>query len=295
MTHLLMYSLLGICIHARPFSQRTKGSSYISGETRVEEKAKGDLRVSELSEGDVIFGIMRSQRKPAWCKVIAIFPASADTNKNTHDGLKTDHMVTVHPYKKGDKRMGVVYTLTTDCDVSVNSAGHAFSPISTTFCRRELTWSDYITVMSAIRRVSNHTGYFWFDTTGNHDNDTINVPHWFHKLHEICRELLLCARDGQCKSFEVMMETFAHEHQNKGYVEVVERVFSNMSSDVEKQKGQTITDVVVQHSGNHTVPFIAVGCATGVLLVIAVIIVMCGVRIMEKEGKESKEKYINEH
>lgn len=42
-------------------------------------------------------------------------------------------------------------------------------------------------------------------------------------------------------------------------------------------------------------PFMAVGCGIGVLLVIAVIIVMCGVRIMEKEGKESKEKYINEH
>lgn len=64
MTRLLMYSLLGICIHARPFSQRTKGSCSIFGEMKVEEKMKGVVRVSELSEGDVIFGMTAYERKP---------------------------------------------------------------------------------------------------------------------------------------------------------------------------------------------------------------------------------------
>ena len=125
MTGLLMYSLLGICIHGRPFSPRMKGSSSMSGEMRVEEQVKGVVRVSKLSEGDVIFGIIGSQRKPAWCMVVAFFSTAADTNKITLDGFKTDHMVadhTIHPYTKGDKRMGEVYTLVTDCDTSVNSA-----------------------------------------------------------------------------------------------------------------------------------------------------------------------------
>jgi len=279
-------------IHARPFSQGTKGNSAISGETRVEEKTRGDVRVSELSEGDVIFGVLGSQRKPAWCKLTAVFPAPVDTNKNTHDGLETDHMVTAHSNKEGDKRMGVVYTLATDCAVSVNSTWQAFSPISTAFCPRELTWRDYITLMSALRRVSNHTGYLLFgDTSGYHDNGTAKVPHWFYKLHELCRQLLLCARDGQCKSFKSLMETFAHE----GYVEMAERVFLNMSSDVEKQEGRTITEMVVHHGGNRSLPFIAVGCAMGALLVMAVVIVMCGARIMEKEGKNNKEKFTNDH
>ena len=259
----------------------------------MEEKTRGDVRVSELSEGDVILGIIGSQRKPAWCKVIAVFPASADTNKNTHNGLKADHMLTVHPYKKGDKRVGVAYTLVTDCDV--NSAGQAFSPISTAFCPPERpTWRDYITLMSAIPKVSNQTGYFLFDTPGYHDNGTARLLHWFDKLQEICRQLLLCARDGQCNSFEVMMETFDHKHQNKGYVDIAEGVFSNMSGDVEKQ-GRTVTEVVVEHSRNHSVPFIAVGCAIGALLVIAVVIVICGVRLMEKKGKQSKEQFTNDH
>ena len=163
MTRLLMFSLLGICVHTRPSSQRTKGNSSIFGEMMVEEKTKGVVRVSELSEGDVIFGIMRSQRKPAWCKVIAVFPAAADTNQITHEGFKTNHKVTDHtvrPYKNGDRHMSPIYTLETDCDSSVNSAGQAFSPNSPAFCPRELTWTEYIILVSAVRRVTNHTQYF---------------------------------------------------------------------------------------------------------------------------------------
>ena len=293
MTGLLMYSLLGICIHARPFSPRMKGSSSISGEMRMGKQAKGAVRVSELSKGDVIYGIIGSQRKPAWCKVVAFFPTAADTNKLTFDGFKTDH--TARPYKKGDKRIGEVYTLVTDCDTSVNSGGEAFSPMSTSFCRLVLTWKDYNTVMSAIRRVFNHTGYFWLDTSEYNDNGTVKVPHWFHKLYERYHQLLLCSGDGQYKSFEVMMETFAREHQDNGYEEIAELFFTNMSGDVEKQEGGTITTLVGQQGENHTVPFKSVGSAIGVLLVIAVIIVMCGLRMMEKEdGKQGQEQFSNE-
>lgn len=300
MTGLLMYSLLGICIHARPFSPSMKGSSSISGEIRKEEQTKRVVCVSELSEGDVIFGIMGSQRKPAWCKVVAFFPAAADTNKITLDNFKTDHMVIVqpvHPFMKGNKRMGEVYTLVTDYNTSVNSARGAFSPTSASFCRLELSWKDYITMLSAVRRVFNHTGYFWFDTSGYSDKRTATVPHWFYKLHERHYHLLLCARDGpEYKSFEVLMETFAPEHRDKGYEEIVGLFFTNRSGDVEKQEGGTITALVGQHVENHTVPFIAVGSAIGVLLVIAVIIVLCGLRMMEKEeGKQDKEPFINEH
>ena len=91
------------------------------------------------------------------------------------------------------------------------------------------------------------------------------------------------------------MENFAREHRNKGYVEIAGRVFSTMSRDVEKQEGGTITEVVDLHGGSHTVSFIAVGCTIAVLLVIAVIIVMGGARMMEKDGHKGKEPFSNEH
>ena len=81
----------------------------------MEEQTKGLIRVSQLSEGDVIFGITGAERKPAWCKVVAVFPAAGGKNTTTHDGFTADHMVidhTVHPYgKKGEVHMGPVYTL----------------------------------------------------------------------------------------------------------------------------------------------------------------------------------------
>ena len=291
MTGLLMYSLLGICIHARHISPRMKGSTSISGKMRVEEQAKSVVRV---------FGIIGSQQKPAWCIAVAFFSTAADTNKITLDNLKTDHMVTdhtVHSYKMGDKHIGEVCVLVTDCDSSVNSEGWAFSPMNTSFCRLELTWKDYIIMMSAVvRRVFNHTGYFWFDTSGYSDKRTAKVPYWFHKLHERYHQLLPCARDSQFKSFEVLMETFAHEHRDKRYEEILELFFTNMSGDVEKQEGGTFTSVAGQYSENHTVPIIAVGSAIGVLLVIAVIAVLCGLRMMEKEASiQGKEPLTNEH
>ncbi|XP_078374090.1 uncharacterized protein LOC144657610 [Oculina patagonica] len=267
--------------------------SCVSGDIRVEEKKKGVVRVTQLTEGDVIFGITGAERKPAWCKVVAVFPAAGGKNKTTHNGFTADHMVidhTVHPYgKKGEERMSPVYTLATDCDASVNAAGQAFSPISTAFCPHELSWSEYITLMSAIRRITNRTGYFWFDTSAYHDNETAMVPHWIDQLHQICHQLLLCSREGRCQGFENVMAEFVHEHLNKEYVEVVEQVFPKMGGDVEKEQAGTITEVVRPQRSSHLVLFAVVGGAMVVLLVIAVATLLYRVRVMKKKAEEKQD------
>ena len=186
---------------------------------KIEERTRGVVRVSELSVGDIIFGIAGPNRNPVWCNVSAVFPAAGGTNTTTHDGFTADHMVidnTVHPYgKKGGVRVGPVYTLATDCNASLNAAGQAFTPISTVFCPHELSWSAYITLMSAIRRFANRTGYFWFDTSVYQDNDTAMVPHWLNQLHQICHQLLLCSCQDRCQVLENVMTEFVHEHLNK--------------------------------------------------------------------------------
>ena len=239
---------------------------------KVEEKTKGLVLISQLSKGEVIFGITGAQRSPAWCKVVAVFPAAGGENKITHDCFTADHMVidhTVHPYgKKGAVHIGPVYTLTTDCDASVNAAGQAFTPISTAFCPHELSWSEYITLMSAIRRVANHTGYFWFDTSAYHDNDTAMVPHWIDQLHQICHQLLLCSRKGRCQAFENVMAEFVHKHLNKKYVEVIEQVFPNIGGDVNKGQAGTMTEVVRPQKSSHIMLFSVICSALVVLLII---------------------------
>ena len=42
-------------------------------------------------------------------------------------------------------------------------------------------------------------------------------------LHDMCTELLRCAREGECQSFENVMEAFVHAHLNKPYMEIVDR------------------------------------------------------------------------
>ena len=264
------------------------GGACVSGEMEIEEKTKGVVRVSELSEGDIIFGMTGPERKPAWCKVLAVFPAVRGKNRTTHDGFTADHMVTghtVHPYgEKGETRVGPVYTLATDCDASVNTAGQAFTPISTAFCPHELSWSEYITLMSAIRRFANRTGYFWFDTSVYHDNDTAMVPHWLDQLHQICHQLLLCSRQDRCQGLENVMAEFVHGHLNKEYVEIVERVFPNMGGDVNKQQAGTISEVVRSQESSYIVLFSVFGSAMVTLLIVAVALLLYRARV--KAGKK---------
>ena len=265
----------------------------VSGEMMVNEQSRGVVRVLELSEGDFIYGIVGEEWKHVWCKVEAVFPSAGGKNKITYDGFTADHMVvdyTVHPYgKKGEARVGPVYTLTTDCDASVNSVGQIFTPISTAFCAHELSWSEYITLMSAVRRVTKRTGYFWFDTSAYHDNETAMVPHWLDQLHQICHQLLLCSRESRCQRFENAMAEFVHDHLNKKYADVVERIFPNMGSDVNKQKAGTITEVVHPQGSCHPVLFSSLGIAIVVLLDLIMVIALLAAYRMLKEKETKKE------
>ena len=310
MARILIYLLLGFCIYA--FIDNVKAGEdesgededgdgltvnvniqitvqCVSGDMMVEEETKGLVRVSELSKGDYIHGITGEERKPAWCKVEAVYPAAGGENKITYDGFTKEHMVvddySVHPYgERGEMTTGPVYTLATDCDANVNSAGQTFSPISSVFCRNVLHWSEYITLMSAVRRVANRTGYFWFDTSAYHDNDTAMVPHWSDQLHQICHELLKCSRRDECQEFENVMKEFVHGHVNSKYAEIVEREFPNMGGDVSKEQAGTITEVVRPQESSHIVLFSIFGSAMVVLLICAVAVV--AYRIRRKKTKK---------
>ena len=316
MARLLIYLLLGFCVYA--FIDNAKAEEddsgddeneddddgvtvnvfgvtiafnfdCVSGDMLLEEQTKGFVRVAELSKGDYIHGITGGERKPAWCKVEAVFPAAGGKHKITYDGFTKEHMVVkdgVHPYgERGEMTTGPIYTLATDCDANVNSVGQVFTPISTAFCPHELSWSEYITLMSAVRRGTNRTGYFWFDTSVDHDNDTAMVPHWYDQLHQICRELLLCSRLDECQEFENVMKEFVRNHVNSKYADIVERQFPNMGADVSKQQTGTITEVVRPQESSHIVLFSILGSAMVVLLIIAAAVVAYRVR-MKKIKKE---------
>lgn len=142
--------------------------------------------------------------------------------------------------------------------------------------------------MSAIRRFANRTGYFWFDSSVYHDNDTAMVPHWLDQLYQICHDLLLCSRHDRCQALENVMADFVHGHLNREYVEIVERVFPNMGGDVNKQQGGTITEVVRPRKSSHTVLFSVVGSAMVVLLIIAVAVLVYRARVKAVKELEPK-------
>lgn len=259
----------------------------VSGEMIVEEQTKGHLSVSQLTVGDVVRGIKGAERASAWCEVRAIYPLPQSGTRTTYDGFTDTHMVvdgTVHQYgvrENGTVRIGPVYTLATDCDASVNSAGQVFTPINNGLCPFELSWDEYLTLITAIRRVANRTGYFWFDLSAYHNNESAMMPYWGMQLPTICRSFLRCAREDQCQEFEIIMERFVHEYLNKEYVEIVERVFPNMGSDVSKEQRGTFTEVArPEKQKNYLVLFTAVGSALFALgIIVAAVLLYRGRRM----------------
>lgn len=268
----------------------------VSGEMQVEEQTKGIIRVSELLNGDVIRGITGADQTPGWCKVEGVFLRANGDNATTYEGFTEQHMVVeddiVRPYeKKGKAKETRIFTVATECDAAVNVEGQEFTPISTTFCPHELSWSEYLPLIAAIRRVTYRTGYFWYSSDAFYDNKTAKVPHWMDMLHDMCTEMLRCAREGQCQKFENLVEEFVHAHLNKTYMAIVDRVFPNIGGDVEKSEAGTISEVVRPRGRSHIigVVFSAVGVAVALALVIVIIAFPFRRKRFIKKKKEMKE------
>jgi hypothetical protein len=265
----------------------------VSSDMKVEELRKGMVSVSELSAGDIIRGFRGLEKTPDWCRVDAVFPREGIQNFTTYNGFTKEHMVidgdTVRPHgQEGEAVSTQLYTLATECDAAVNAAGQAFTPLSTTFCPHELTWSQYIVLMAAIRRVTSRTGYFWYLSDAFHDNNAGKVPKWADMLPGMCTEMLKCAREGECQNFEKVVEEFVHEHLNKKYVLIVERVFPNLGGDTNKDG--TVSQVVRQDDKTNII-LISSLSVIGCMLIVIAVLAYCLLRVVKKRSmKQSQEK-----
>ena len=263
------------CTNCCNNNRKEKKKGCVSGDMHVEEQSRGIIRVSQLSDGDFIRGISGADRKPGWCRVEAVYPSSYD-KVTTYEGFTANHMVVdddlVHQYgERGNATENIPFKLATECDAALNTAGQVFTPISTAFCPHDLAWSEYLTLMAAIRRVTDRTGFFWYFSDAFHDNKTAHIPQWMDMLHEMCLELLSCARDGKCQQFENVMAEFVREHVNKKYVYIVDVVFPNMGGDVSKEEAGTISETVRPKETRSILLISAVGSAiVGFLLVLLV-------------------------
>ena len=224
----------------------------VSSEMQMEEQTTGFVRVADLSIGDIIRGVSGPDRDPDWCRVEAVYPTANKYNVTTYDGFTEDHMVvdndTVHQYgRTGKAKKSRLFTLATECDAAVNAAGQVFTPISSAFCPHDLSWSDYLTIMAAIRRITDRTGFFWYISDAFHDNETAQVRFWKGLLNEICLNLLQCAREGRCQQFENVVTQFVLEHVNEKYAAIVRKEFPNLGGDVENEETGTVAEVVRAH------------------------------------------------
>ena len=251
----------------------------VSGEMQVEEKIKGLVSVAQLSEGDIIRGITGTDQTPDWCRVEAVIPLSQD--QTTYDGFTENHLVvddTVHPYgTKGKLGTGPVFTLVTECEAAVNSAGQAFTLISTSLCPLELSWDEYMPLIAAVRPTMLLTDNFWYGLNLYHDNEL----DWSDL--DVCSELLQCKREGQsqCTTFEEVMERFVQEHLNKKHEETDFPDISDNDTDV-------ITEVNGPGQRKRMLLLSSIGSAMVLMSLILVVGLLMYYRRMAKKKEEKQ-------
>ena len=261
--------LLPLFIALIPLLNLTSAQSGVSGEMRMEEQFKGHSRVSQLSVGDTIRGIKGANRTPAWCKIEAVLPVPHTENQITYDGFTQNQMVvdnTVHPYgTKGRVRKEPVFTLATDCDAAINSAGQAFTPISSLLCPLQLNWSEYRLLIDAIRQVNLPADNFWYNLHAYHANETNATPDWADQLHDVCSEILQCKRDrhAKCQTFKKKMEKFVRKHLNNGRVEVSRQGPSLLPKGIPSGNAE----VYYKGGGILVLAYVSIGVVAFVLLV----------------------------
>ena len=271
-----------------PLLSPTNAYSGVSGEMQVEERIKGLVSVAQLSEGDVIRGITGTDQTPDWCRVEAVIPLSQD--QTTYDGFTENHIVvddsgSVHPYgTKGKLREGPVFTLVTECDAAVNSAGQAFTPLNTLLCPIELSWDEYLPLIAAVRQAMLLTDNFWYSLNEYHDNETAGVLDWSD--HDVCSELVECTRKGrtQCKTFEEVMERFVRDHLNKKHVKNVEQAFPDMSDN----DTDDITELHSTGRRNRMLLLSSIGTAMVLIVLILLVGLLIYYRRMAKRKEEKK-------
>ena len=133
---------------------------------------------------------------------------------------------------------------------------------------------------------------FWFDLSAYHNNDSAIVLCWGRQLPAICRGFLRCALEDQCQEFEIIMKRFVHEYLNKEYLEMVKRVFPNMSGDVNKEQSGPLQKWPVQKKGELLG---AVGGAMVAFVIIVAAILMYRRRKMKKVAVTKPEPKITIH
>lgn len=189
----------------------------VSGDLEV-ETPDGLVRVRDVSAGQYIKGF-NSDFEETWCKVESV-------NKNgrgiLHGNYTKSHWLVVdglvsHNGESGEKRVGDLYTVFTDCPAMASSDGTAFTPIADTFCGSvELSWADYITLFASISRVVAETGTFWFDVSKTYKDcsDTIGCRHarWKDALPEICSLTIHCAKTDDCDDTSIAIGDFMQHH-----------------------------------------------------------------------------------
>ena len=232
----------------------------IDGELAVPALGKGDVKVSSLQVGDKILGISNENKTQEWCTVQAKF--KTNDNASTFDGFTPNHLLIYDQYydisgfqhndtvvsyagKYGKESHGAIYSLMTDCDATYSTEGDLFTPISSTFCPA-MPWSDYLSIMAAIRRIAEKTGYFWFDLAVYYNNkeDAVYNSSFIEALPELCNETLQCSKYQSCERFEKVAFNFVTLHLNQSKLDIVQNAFPNIGNFDPSLHGGTLSATV---------------------------------------------------
>ena len=169
----------------------------ISEGTSEHDTTQHIVKVKDLKLHDAIYGLDES-KKPTVCRVEAVGNFGfGPVYGNYTDGHYTFNPDTGNVETHGQNGVLSVqdkYIVFTSCPVGVDEAGVKFTPFDTDFfgeLMREMSWSNYLHLHSAILRIVRKSGDFWF-----HGSSYKNLSFLQEHAPILCSAILQCMKDN---------------------------------------------------------------------------------------------------
>lgn len=176
-------------------------SSCIANDTLIEVKDVGNVAAAMVRPGDRVRGVMGANMTRVWCTVIAnpdhgygrVVGSFTPGHMVARESEGLGRQVTVAPHlAAGVGRMAGLRNIATDCELTETADGQLFAPFSDTFCDKELSWSDYLALMSSVLELTRDVPFVW-DVSSWRDN--ASHP-FFPSLHRLCADIIECTQNA---------------------------------------------------------------------------------------------------
>lgn len=244
---------------------------------RVAHAYPSMVMIENLVVGDMIEGLDEN-KMPQFCKVVAVgqlgrgelFGNYTKGHYVLDDGVSD---IVVQHGERGEASTNQTrFDVLTECPVGLDRSGVAFTAIDSRFCgTNALVWSDYVLLHTAILKIIQQSGPYWFTLTAYKDSTFATYT------PKICAAMLKCVRPhGDCIDLENIAVDFIQNVMSQDAREATRSAFPHLGSPL---RTGSIAYTVTSHPPLFFLTIGGIAVITSSFLVFVLIVAVTGITI----------------